>query len=232
MSSTQIYSKNNSSTETSGLEAKVSQNEISGVYDSIASIYNIWAKLTESRARTRAIELAKIQDGQTILEVAVGTGIAFYEMVKHNPGGKNTGIDLSAGMLRKAKNRLQQLKADNYELQPGSAFQLPSENGSVDLLMNNYMFDLLSTDEMDKVLIEFKRVLKPGKKLVLVNMTKGERFGSGIYDRIYQLSPKLMGGCRGVRLSDKLKKHGFNIELREYYQQLFFPSEVIVAQKV
>jgi hypothetical protein len=40
-----------------------------------------------------------------------------------------------------------------------------------------------------------------------------------------------MGGCRGIQLSEKLKEHGFHIELREYHQQCLFPSEVILAQK-
>ena len=66
---------------------------------------------------------------------------------------------------------------------------------------------------------------------MLVNMTEGERFGSRLYDAVYRLSPKTMGGCRGVRLSDKLKQHGFRVETREYYQQLLFPSEVILAYK-
>ena len=76
------------------------------MYDRIAAIYDIWGKLTESHARNRAIELAEIKDGQTILEVAVGTGPAFYEIVKRNPNGTNAGIDLSQGMLEKAKKRV------------------------------------------------------------------------------------------------------------------------------
>jgi ubiquinone/menaquinone biosynthesis C-methylase UbiE len=56
-------------------------NRIGSVYDKIAPIYDIWGKLTESHARNRGIELAEIVDGQSILEVAVGTGLAFYEKV-------------------------------------------------------------------------------------------------------------------------------------------------------
>jgi ubiquinone/menaquinone biosynthesis C-methylase UbiE len=93
------------------------------------------------------------------------------------------------------------------------------------------MFDLIPFDQMDAVLMEFKRVLKKGGKLVLVNMTLGEKFGSGIYDLIYRISPRLMGGCRGIRLSEKLKEHGFNVKQREYHQQCLFPSEVILAYK-
>jgi len=212
------------------LEARVSQNEIAFVYDNLSGIYDIWGKLTESRARNRAIELAAIEDGQQVLEVAVGTGLAFYEIVKRNSHGLNVGIDLSPGMLRKAKKRLSTLLGANYSLRTGTAFDLEIATGSIDLLVNNYMFDLISYEDMDKVLLEFKRVLQPGGRLVLVNMTRGERFGSGLYDLIYRLSPKTMGGCRGVRLSEKLKQHGFNIEVREYHQQLLFPSEVILAR--
>ena len=213
------------------LDARVSQAEIAGIYNSLANVYDIWGNLTESKARNRALELAEIKNGQNILEVAVGTGLAFFELVKRNPDGTNIGIDISAGMLKKAEKRLRPLSGAHYALKKANAFDLDSEDAQFDVLMNNYMFDLISFDRMDAVLKEFKRVLKKGGKLVLVNMTLGEKFGSGIYDRIYRVSPRLMGGCRGIRLSEKLKEHGFHIKLREYHQQCLFPSEIILAQK-
>jgi len=213
------------------LDARVSQDEIGHVYDRLSGMYDIWGKLAESRARRRAIDLAGIEDGQSVLEVAVGTGLAFFEIVKRNQNGRNVGIDLSTGMLSKARKRLGKLSGANYELSIGTAFNLMTENESIDLLMNCYMFDLIPYDEMDKVLTEFKRVLKKGGKLILVNMTEGEKLGSKLYDFIYDLSPKTMGGCRGVRLSEKLKSHGFTVEVREYHQQALFPSEVILARK-
>ena len=171
------------------LDARILQKEIGLVYDKLSAIYDIWGKLTESHARNRAIELAAIEDGQNILEVAVGTGLAFYEIVKRNPHGNNMGVDLSNGMLEKARKRMKKLSARNYSLNIGTAFDLPVETESVDLLVNNYMFDLISYEDMDKVLVEFKRVLKVGGKLVLVNMTEGETLGSRLYDFIYSLSP-------------------------------------------
>jgi ubiquinone/menaquinone biosynthesis C-methylase UbiE len=189
------------------------------------------ANLTESRARNRALELAEIKNGQHILEVAAGTGLAFYEIVKRNPDGTNIGVDISEGMLKKAEKRLRKLSSVNYELKIGNAFRLEEEDEHFDVLINNYMFDLIAFDQMDAVLKEFKRVLKKKGKLVIVNMTVGENFGSKIYDFLYRLSPKMMGGCRGIRLSEKLQGHGFDVKLREYYQQLLFPSEVILAKK-
>jgi ubiquinone/menaquinone biosynthesis C-methylase UbiE len=217
--------------EKKALDARVEQEKIGSVYDKIAPIYDIWGKLTESLARNRAIELAEIKKGQSILEVAVGTGLAFHEIVKRNPNGNNTGIDLSKGMLKKAKKRLSKLSDANYSLDIGTAFDLSVENESIDILVNNYMFDLIPFEDMDKILLEFKRVLKKGGKLILVNMTEGERFGSKLYDFVYNISPKTMGGCRGVKLAERLRQHGFNVEVREYFQQMLFPSEVILAYK-
>jgi len=213
------------------LNARIEQDKIGSVYDKIAPIYDIWGKLTESHARNRAIELAEIKDGQSIFEVAVGTGLAFYEIVKRNPNGTNAGIDLSKEMLNKAKKRVSQFPEKSYNLDIGTAFNLNIKNESIDTLVNNYMFDLIPFEDMDKILMEFKRVLKKDGKLILVNMTEGERLGSKLYDFIYNISPKTMGGCRGVKLKKRLQQHGFKVEVREYYQQMLFPSEIILAYK-
>jgi len=213
------------------LDARLSQEDIVPLYNSLSGLYDIWGTLAESRARKRAIGLAEIRDGMKILEVAVGTGLAFNEIVRRNPNGLNLGIDISPGMLAKAKKRLTKLRGANYELKLSSAFDLPAQDEEFDLLMNNYMFDLIAFKEMDAILAEFKRVLKKGGKLIFVNMTVGERFGSGLYDLIFRLSPKTIGGCRGIQLSERLLNHGFQFVSREYHQQMLFPSEVVVAHK-
>lgn len=213
------------------LDAKLSQRDAKEVYNSISNIYDMWGILAESRARNRALELAEIKDGQSILEVAVGTGIAFEEIIKRNPTGKNIGIDISEGMLEKAKHRLWRMKSNNFELKLASAFEIPYPNGTFDVLINNYMFDLIPFGNMNKIISEFRRVLKIGGTFVLVNMTEGLSFGSKIYDLIYTISPKLFGGCRPVKMTEKLVGGGFEVLNREYIEQLFFPSEVILAKK-
>lgn len=213
------------------LDARVPQEDVGKLYDRTAWFYDLWATLTETKAQNRAIELANIHDEIVILDVAVGTGRLFNRIVKRNPNGRNVGIDISKGMLAKAKSCLLKQPNSNYSLDIGSAFDITIDNHSVDILFNNYMFDLISFDQMDLIIDEFSRVLKPEGKLVLVNMTKAEQFSAGLYERIYRISPTLMGGCRGVQMSNLLTEHGFNIENREYVQQMLFPSEVILATK-
>jgi len=124
-------------------DARVGQEDIAAVYNRIAPLYDVWGRLTETRARDRAIALADIQDGQSVLEVAVGTGIAFGEILKRNPSGTSIGIDLSKGMLARARKRAGRFTAANYSLEIGSAFQLAIGDGTIDTLVNNYMFDLI-----------------------------------------------------------------------------------------
>jgi len=213
------------------LRAEIPQPEAARLYDALAKVYDVWGRLTETRARYRALELADIRDGQHVLEVAAGTGLAFAEIVRRNPHGRNVAIDISAGMLAKARRRLEKAGLTNFETSVGSAFDIREPDGAFDTLLNNYMFDLLDISDWPRAIAEFRRVLKPGGRLVLANMTHGERPGSGIYERIYTLSPALMGGCRGVRLSGTLSEHGFEVVSREYVQQMLFPTEVILARR-
>ena len=48
---------------------------------------------------------------------------------------------------------------------------------------------------------------------------------------IIGVSPKAMGGCRGVLLADRIPHHGFALTTREYHQQLLLPLEVTVARR-
>jgi len=211
------------------LKATLNQPDAAALYDKLAWVYDFWGHLTESKARDRCLELAQIENGEHVLEVAAGSGLAFQHLVRANPAGRNVGIDISRGMLARAERRLKKSGLSNYELAVCNALNIPEPENSFDLLLCNYMFDLLDEKDWGTVLREFHRVLKPDGKLVLANMTIGKRRGSGIYQRLYRLSPSLMGGCRGIHLSGPLKQNGFVVRRREYIQQLLFPSEVILA---
>ena len=78
---------------------------------------------------------------------------------------------------------------------------------------------------------EFRRVLRPGGRLLMVNMTAGERWYNGLWSFVYAINPALLGGCRGVALVPHVEAAGFSRIEREYVSQATFPSEVIAARK-
>jgi ubiquinone/menaquinone biosynthesis C-methylase UbiE len=207
--------------------ARLEKSRVTEIYRRLAPCYDLWARLTESRARDRCLELAAIRDGEAVLEVAVGTGLAFERILKSNPSGRSEGIDLSEAMLARAEKRAKGTGIDNYGLAVGDAYRLEFVDDSFDVVINNYMFDLLPEVDFTIVLNEFKRVLRRGGRLALVNMTGGERWYNGIWERIYHINPALLGGCRSVALLGHLNACGFTETRREYLSQMTFPSEVV-----
>ena len=213
------------------LDATLKKDEVRQLYRKIAVGYDVWGNLTESKARKLSLKLADIHNGDTVLEVAVGTGVTFAEILKLNPSGRNEGIDLTDEMLLRAKKRANQTGVSNYSLNVGDAYHLDFPDATFDLVLNNYMFDLIPEEDFLQILIEFKRVLKPEGKLILTSMTQGQQWFNTIWEGLYQINPALLGGCRGVYLQPYVESAGFQDIHREYISQLLFPSEVVWAMK-
>ena len=213
--------------------ARISKNQIPFIYSWIAPTHDILATLVESRARRRAIQLAKVADGEHVLEVAVGTGLNYQHLIRQNTKGHTTGIDLTPAMLRKAQKRVSriikkhQLPRDHFTLDLGDAYALNFPDNQFDLVFNSYMFDMLPEEHFFPVLKEFKRVLKPGGRLVQMNMTHGRCWYNHLWEGIYRLHPALLGGCRSITTEPALHKAGFVNIHREYISQWTFPSEVL-----
>jgi ubiquinone/menaquinone biosynthesis C-methylase UbiE len=85
------------------LDARIEKGNVPDICKKVASVYDLWGRLTESKARERCLEMADIRDGESILEVAVGAGLAFVEILRLNPSGQNEGIDLTKEMLERAQ---------------------------------------------------------------------------------------------------------------------------------
>jgi ubiquinone/menaquinone biosynthesis C-methylase UbiE len=211
------------------LDSQIEKGRVADIYRRIAPSYDLWGRLTESKARDRCLELAAIQDCEDVLEVAVGTGLAFERILAANPSGRNEGIDLTDAMLTRAETKAAKSGSNNYRLTIGDAYNIEYSDDSFDVLVNNYMFDLLPQQDFLTVLEEFKRVLRPGGRLAMVNMTQGERWYNGIWERVYRINPALLGGCRGVSLLPQLEACGFVQTRREYVSQSTFPSEIVCA---
>jgi len=213
------------------LKARYTQQEITRKYNWIAPVYDWFGIMMESKARQRALEIAAIQNGEKVLEVALGTGLNFVEILRRNPSGWVDGIDVSMKMVEKARNRISKTGRRNYTLYLCDCRHLPFEDETFDVIMNQYLLDILPVEDFIPILLEFKRVLKGGGRIVLVNMTKGERWVNQIYEGIYRLKPPLLAGCRGVMAQPFLKKIGFDQFHREFVSQLGFPSEVVRGMK-
>lgn len=194
-------------------------------YGQMASSYDWWAGLFESKAQDRALELASVQDETRVLEVALGTGITFERLVKANPRGLTIGVDATPEMLARSRSRV---GGSRGTLLRADCRNLPFEAATFDVLFSAYLLDLLDVEDMKTTVTEFHSVLKPGGRLALVSMTFG-----GLLERpwrwIYGLRPGLLGGCRAISSLSLVEAEGFTQPRREVVSQWGFASEIVTA---
>lgn len=182
------------------------------------------------------LELAAITPQDRVLEVAVGPGVTLLEILKKvDKTNVVHGVDLSPKMLAKARHTVNAAGYTNIDLRETDARRLPFSNDEFDVLYNSYMLDLIPFSDMPVVLREFRRVLKPGGRLVLVNMSKSDDSKLIFWERFYKslpavLVPYLLGSCRPVLMESMVRQCGFSEVTRELVLKAI-PSEIVTARK-
>jgi ubiquinone/menaquinone biosynthesis C-methylase UbiE len=202
------------------------------LYTRLAPIYGFWGAVTEKRARERAFVAADLQAGESVLEVAAGTG-SFLAQLDGVPGlGLVAGVDLAEGMIRRAHRLIKSRPECRAVLAQADARRLPFADHSFDVLFNCYMLDLLPEDDISIVLSEFHRVLKPSGRVVVLVMACQARVLNSLWMGLYRISPALVGACRPVPVAGFLERAAWRVAVREMVSQYGFRSELFVARPV
>ena len=214
---------------------RISNSKTIRAYNLRSGFYDKTIAKSEFSYHLRALDKIEWHPEMKILEVATGPGRVIAEIAgRVEEGSTLFGLDISRKMLALARKRLENLGLNNFELKTGDCRELPWPDNQFDLLYNGYMMDLIPFEDMHTVLREFKRVLKPGGQLMLVNMSK-ESDEPSVLERLYERLPRslalyIMGNCRPVRMEERVVEAGFISVKREFLKGLH-PSEIIIAEK-
>ena len=131
-------------------------------YDRIESML-AWG--TGSRYRREALIRAGLKTGMTVLDVGVGTGlVAAQACTLVGDAALVTGIDPSPGMMAASK------LPKTMTLIEGRAESLPFPDNHFDFLSMGYALRHIS--DLSVAFAEFERVLKPGGRLCLLEITR------------------------------------------------------------
>jgi arsenite methyltransferase len=114
--------------------------------------------------------LGPLQTGEDVLDVGCGAGtdtLIAAQMV--GPTGSVKGIDMTPGMVAKARRSTSEMGLDTVTIVEGSAEHLPFTDASFDVVISNGVIDLIP--DKDAVFSEIVRVLRPGGRIQLADVT-------------------------------------------------------------
>jgi phosphatidylethanolamine/phosphatidyl-N-methylethanolamine N-methyltransferase len=137
---------------------------VEGVYEKLASVYDLTFGPTLHPGRVQAIQRMGIRPGDRILEVGVGTGI---NASLYPRDAAVTGIDLSGSMLEKARDRVARKGIGNVRLVEMDAADLKFADNTFDIVYAPYLISVVP----DPVAVarEMHRVCRPGGHIIFLN---------------------------------------------------------------
>ena len=152
--------------------------QIRGMFDRIAGIYDpLNTAMTAGlhhRWRERAADRAELAPGDTALDACCGTGDLALELARRvGPAGTVIGSDFSDRMLELAREKAARRGATGVRFEWGDALDLSYEDGSFDAV--SVGFGVRNFADVELGLRELARVLKPGGRLVILEITQPQR---------------------------------------------------------
>ena len=176
-----------------------SKAKIEGMFDNIAKDYDslnhIMSLSIDKIWRRKAIK--KIKDAgeaPRVLDVACGTGDFSIAIAKAVRKGEVIGVDISKEMLEVMRQKVLKNKLESIisqEVGDGEALRFPE--GSFDRVVN--AFGIRNFEDRDKGLREALRVLKPGGRLVILELSRPQnRIIRWFYDLYFLHILPIIGG--------------------------------------
>ena len=124
-----------------------------------------------SAMRKETVALAQPAAGEKVLDVGCGTGTdAIALRAKVGPGGEVVGIDAAPEMIAVARDKATKQGAD-IDFRVGLIEEIPFPEDCFDLVLSSFMLHHLPDDLKRKGLAEIRRVLKPGGRFLVVDLT-------------------------------------------------------------
>jgi ubiquinone/menaquinone biosynthesis C-methylase UbiE len=147
--------------------------------DRMAPYYDLMARLgmRERRIKGRVLDLARIAPGGRMLDVGCGTGTLVLMARRRYPNATVIGVDGDPTILSIARRKAARAGA-SVQFDEGMAYALPYADGSFDAVVSTLTFHHLTPDQQERALAEVQRVLRPGGRLVIADLTRrGGRMG-------------------------------------------------------
>jgi demethylmenaquinone methyltransferase / 2-methoxy-6-polyprenyl-1,4-benzoquinol methylase len=180
----------------------------------------------DERWRKKAIALLAPRKGGRIIDLCCGTGDVVFHLLRTDSTLDVTGVDFCEPMLSRARERARS-QSRNTAFVEGDVMQLPFGDDAFDGATMG--FSLRNVVDVDAVLKEALRVLRPGTRFVNLDVSKApnriwKRFFDAYFYGVVPLVGGIVGGSREAYsyLPNSLTHHPNAIELRERFERAGF----------
>lgn len=185
-------------------------------YQKGARFYDrIWSGFTQKTLQQvlKALDLKRLGEQKTsvrLLDIACGTGELELRLVPLKPELEIIGLDYSLQMLVQAQRKVGPSSQVAF-VQGDANYSLPFVESSFDIVTFANALHYLSCP--DKLLLEVKRVLKPGGQLVIEDFTVHGRLFWPLFEKlIHWLDPQYQKTYTLVQLNQLAAQAGFVIQ--------------------
>jgi ubiquinone/menaquinone biosynthesis C-methylase UbiE len=152
--------------------------------------------------------LAKLQAGETVLDLGSGGGIDVLLSAKRvGPTGKAYGLDMTDEMLALARENQKKAGVGNVEFLNGAIENIPLPDNTVDIIISNCVINL--SGDKDRVLAEAFRVLKPGGRLAVSDVVVRGDVPADIRKSMELWVGCIAGALQENEYREKLMRAGF-----------------------
>lgn len=160
------------------------------------------------RFRRETLRFAQLQSGECVLNVGCGTGVLTRmaaERVRHT--GEAIGIDPSEEMIKLAKRYAIKAQSE-VDFQLGVIEVLPFEDERFDIVLSSMMLHHLPRELKVTGLKEIYRVLKPGGRLIVVDVDRPDNLPGRVLMFPWHNDPAVYDNLEG-RVPELIKNTGF-----------------------
>jgi demethylmenaquinone methyltransferase/2-methoxy-6-polyprenyl-1,4-benzoquinol methylase len=157
------------------MEAKAKEKHVHEVFERIAPKYDFMNDLLSFRRhkawRKFALKKMNIQKGQTALDLCCGTCDWTIDVAERNGGARVVGLDFSEQMLKVGRSKIERKGLlHQITLVQGNAMELPYGDNEFDFVTIG--FGLRNLPDYERALKEMHRVVKPGGRVVCLELSK------------------------------------------------------------
>jgi phosphatidylethanolamine/phosphatidyl-N-methylethanolamine N-methyltransferase len=193
------------------------------IYDFHSAFYDAtFGKLVRRRVG-RAIDHMSLTSADLVLDLGIGTGASldFYPSQT-----RIVGIDLSSGMLKQCRKKIEQRGLTHAKVIQANALELPFQDDTFDHVFISHVISVVS--DPYKLILEAQRVSHAGARIVIVNHFQStNRFIAFVEKIICPICTKL-GWRSDLPLQDLVRKTGVEVDYRYKLESIDLWETVVI----